>query len=286
MGHAVNDMTRLRALPTSCLLAALVLLLTACAGPQPTSSPEVVAAVLDRLPTAPDDRAWDDVPFHTAELLLQDMVEPRLLEPSVPRADVRAITDGVRIAVKLSWVDATHDDLPGAARFSDACALQFPVDDSPDVPAPQMGEEGRRVEIAYWRASWQASLDGRPDTIQAAYPGATVDHYPFEAASLEEGSAERRELERQYAPARALGNPMEGPRDRSVQDLIAEGPGTLTPAASQRSEGYASRSPEGLGGHRRTQVAVAIWDGNRDEVGARKMRSGWIPLRLEEEETE
>jgi DMSO reductase family type II enzyme heme b subunit len=269
-------------------------LLSACAAPGEKSTPEVVAVTRASVPATPDDAAWREAPFHTAALLLQDMVEPRLLEPSTPHVDVRAITDGSRIAFKLTWADATANDLPGAGRFSDACAVQLPVGESPDVPAPQMGEDGRTVEIAYWKASWQAVLDGRPDTIQATYPGASVDHYPFEAASLEAGSDRQRGLERQFAPARALDNPMEGPRDRSVQDLLAAGPGTLTPTRTQHSEGSARRTPDGwevvivrplpdgLDAGRRTQVALAVWDGEQDEVGARKMRSGWIPLHVED----
>ena len=32
----------------------------------------------------------------------------------------------------------------------------------------------------------------------------------------------------------------------------------------------------------RTQVAVAVWEGSKDEAGARKMRSQWIPLLVRE----
>jgi hypothetical protein len=35
------------------------------------------------------------------------------------------------------------------------------------------------------------------------------------------------------------------------------------------------------GGTVRLHVAFAVWDGGRDEVGARKMRSVWIPMTLE-----
>ena len=38
-----------------------------------------------------------------------------------------------------------------------------------------------------------------------------------------------------YAPARALGNQMAGPRKQPVQDLVADGPGTLRPAKRNRS---------------------------------------------------
>ncbi len=120
--------------------------------------------------------------------------------------------------------------LPG--NFTDACAVQLPAKVEADLPAPQMGEDGRAVEIVYWSASWQASVNGRPDNIQAMYPRAAVDHYPFQAPSLKEGSVEQQEMANRYAPAHALGNNMAGPRTQPVQDLIAEGPGTLRPAAT------------------------------------------------------
>jgi hypothetical protein len=274
----------------------LALYVAACAGPGPTSTTEVVAVVQDFLPAHPADDAWDDAPFHDAELLLQDMVEPRLLKISTPVVRVRAISDGHRVAFKLSWEDASHDDLPGASRFVDACAVQLPLDTEPDVPAPQMGEEDRTVEISYWRASWQAMVDGREDVIRSLYPHASVDHYPFEAASLEPGSPEQQELEKQYSPARSLNHGMEGPRDRAVQDLLAQGPGTLTPMDEQLSDGTGRRVeggwevvivrplPQGLSTNQRSQVAFAVWDGAHDEVGARKMRTGWIPLHVRGDE--
>lgn len=270
----------------------LFLVLCGCGSGEQHGTPEVRVLPVDALPEDTADPVWDDAPFHDAELTLQDLVEPRLLEPSTPRMRVRAVTDGDRIAFRMRWVDETRDDRPGASRFSDACAVQLPASAGADVPAPQMGEEGRIVEIAYWRASWQAVVDGREDTIAALYPNARIDHYPFEAPSLEIGSPEQQALAAQYAPARALGQAMEGPRQRPVEDLIAQGPGTLSPATEQRSTGRGSREdtgwqvmivrplPDSLDGSGRSQIAFAVWDGDRDEVGARKMRSVWIPIHV------
>ncbi len=273
----------------------LVVLLAACGGTAPVSTTEVVAVAHEPLPADPADPAWKRAPVYAAELLPQDMVEPRLLKPSTPRLDVRAVTDGERIAFLLHWQDATQNDLPRTGSFSDACAVQLPRRDEPDVPAPQMGEANRPVEITFWRASWQATVDGRPDEIGALYPGEAVDHYPFEAPSLEPGSPAQRALADQYAPARALENRMEGPRRRSVEDLLAEGPGTLTRLEEQRSEGRGRRVPSGwevvivralpagIGRGQRSQVAFAVWDGEHGEVGARKMRSVWVPLHMKGE---
>jgi hypothetical protein len=161
------------------------------------------------------------------------------------------------------------------------------------MPAPQMGEQGKPVEITFWRASWQAVVDGRGDTIKDLYPGATVDHYPFQAPSLEKGSTAQREMEARYSPARALGNRMAGPRERAVEDLIAEGPGTLASAPAAGSDGRGKRTadgwsvlisrrlPDGLAPGKRSQVAFAVWEGADQEAGSRKMRTGWIPIVVE-----
>lgn len=267
-----------------------LLALTSCGkhAPPPT---EVVATRAPTLPNDPEDMAWREAPAFTTPLVLQDMVEPRLLVPSTASVQVQALTDGARIAFRLTWTDSTQNDLPGAARFTDACAVQLPAQAAPNLPAPQMGETGGAVEITYWSAAWQAEVNGRADSIQALYPNATVDHYPYEAASLQRGSPEQQEMEKRYAPARGAHHPTH-PVGRPVQDLLAEGPGTLTPALETRSDGRGTRVkttwhvvivrplPEALRGQPRSQVAVAIWDGARQEVGARKMRSVWIPLAL------
>jgi DMSO reductase family type II enzyme heme b subunit len=100
-------------------------------------------------------------------------------------------------------------------------------------------------------------------------------------------------MAKRYAPARALGNPMAGPRQSPVQDLVATGPGTLRPAEKMVSSGTGKATPNGWavviarplpagvrsGG--RSQVAFAVWQGQKREAGARKMRTGWIPLSLE-----
>ena len=97
-----------------------------------------------------------------------------------------------------------------------------------------------------------------------------------------------------YAPAQAVGNRRVGPREFPVEDLIAEGPGTLSPNAAAGSRGRGERTadgwsvvivrkvPEGWAPRIRTQIAFAVWEGSAKEVGARKMRTGWVPLSLKE----
>jgi DMSO reductase family type II enzyme heme b subunit len=274
-------------------LVALVAL-AACGGaPAPETTSEVTAVRRTAVTTDPGAAEWTHVPEFRGALQLQDMVEPRLLERSTPEVRAKAMTDGTRVAFRVEWSDSTADDLPGTGRFSDACAVQLPQRTTADVPAPQMGEAGRPVEITYWRAAWQAMVDGRPDTVNAIYPGAAIDHYPFEAPSLAAGSPEQQAMAQRYAPARALENRMAGPRTNPVEDLVGEGPSTLRPAPAGRSDGRGVRDahgwsvvlsrplPDGLGADGRTEVAFAVWNGAHGEVGARKMRTGWVPLRVE-----
>jgi DMSO reductase family type II enzyme heme b subunit len=274
-------------------LAVAAALTVSCGESSVPPSVEVMAVRREALPSDPGDSGWAGAPVYIAELLLQDVVEPRLLETSTPEVRVQALSDGDRLALRLAWDDETNDDLPGAARFDDACAVQLPRTIASDVPDPQMGEASKPVEISYWRASWQAVVDGRGDTIQDLYPNAWVDHYPFEAAHLEPGSDEQREMALRYAPARALGNDRAGPRESPVEDLVAMGPGSLSRADAAQSDGSGRRSgdgwevvitrplPDGLETGGRSVVAFAVWNGADHEAGSRKMRSAWIPLAVE-----
>jgi DMSO reductase family type II enzyme heme b subunit len=79
-----------------------------------------------------------------------------------------------------------------------------------------------------------------------------------------------------------------------VEDLVAEGPGTLAPAGKTASRGkgvyseqrwsvvFVRPRPAGLTSTSRTQIAFAVWNGAQGETGSRKMRSAWIPLAVRE----
>lgn len=262
--------------------------------PPPAPLAQVVALRTAAVPETPTDAAWDAAPEYVAKLLLQDLVEPRQMETTTSQVRVRALFDGSRLAFRLQWADPSANDLPGPKRFCDACAVQLPGRMEPTLPAPQMGEPGRPVEITYWNAAWQAAADGRGDSIRDLYPHAVVDHYPFQAPPLEKGSPDQEAMALRYTPARAVGNNVAGPHAKAVEDLLAEGPGTLSPAPASNStgrgahtgEGWAvvlvRRLPQGLSPDLGTQVAFAIWEGGHEEVGARKMRTAWIPLMFQQ----
>lgn len=252
--------------------------------PQPSGS-EIVMPKVEQVPSSLEDPVWQKAPEHVAKLLLQDIVEPRQLEVTTAELRVRAVRDERKAAFRLQWRDATKDELPGPGKFLDACALQVPAEEAVSLPAPQMGEPGRVVEILFWNAGWQAMVEGRADRLQALYPNAWVDHYPYEALPLKGNPSLQREMERLYLPARALGNNRWGPRSLAVEEYLAQGPGTLTPKKNSGGGGIGKYSRDGWSVlftrslPRSRYVAFAVWDGAQGEAGARKMRTSWIPLR-------
>lgn len=273
-------------------LTIFVLLLTCACKRTQVPTAEVNVAQVKEITLDPNAPVWDAVPLHVSKLILQDLVEPRLLEPSTPEVSVKAITDGSSIAFRLEWADESQNDLPGPKRFMDGCAIQLPAKIDPNLPAPQMGESGKTVEISFWRADWQAIIEGRADNINALYPNATIDHYPSEAKPLENDPQAQSQAALRSAPARALGNRRAGPRDQPVEDLIAEGPSTLSPAPNAISKGKGIKTktgwsvvilrpiPAGFSVTTPSQIAFAVWEGSHIEVGARKMRTGWVPMIL------
>lgn len=276
-------------------LCVAILGVTALAGCGPSATPppaptDVHAVQVAKLPASPADAAWGGAPTFAAPLILQDMVEPRKMKPGVTEVRVQALTDGRAIAFRLAWADATQDSLRCQTLFTDACAVQLPAAGGPDLPAPQMGEQGRPVEISYWSAAAQAVVDGRPDDLKVLYPNMQIDHYPFAAAPLDGNPAARDQLAAQYAPARALGNVSGVPPKKPVQDLVATGPGTIATAPVALSDGQGKWTnpgwavvisrplPKGIALGAHTQVAFAVWNGSNQDVGARKMRTVWVPL--------
>lgn len=276
------------------VLALAALMPAGCRKASPPTAAEVNMVAAANVPTDPADAAWQAAPEHVAKLMTQDIVEPRLLNASTTEVRVRAIRNDAEVAFRLEWADAIRNDQAAGARFCDGCAIQLPAKIEPNVPAPQMGETGSPVEITFWNAGWQATVDGRGDSIKDIYMNAAIDHYPFEAVSLPKGSDAQLAMATRYAPARALGNTMAGPRSTPVQDLIAEGPGTLTPVPATTSRGNGQRTatgwtvvitrrlPAGVNSQIRSHIALAVWEGSQEEVGARKMRTGWIPLVMRE----
>jgi DMSO reductase family type II enzyme heme b subunit len=292
----------------ACRMTILVLLSLAVAGcggegagPGELPAKELRAARVEGdLPgDDPFASSWDQARDVIVPLLVQDVAEPRLTEKGVETLRVRALHDGQRIAILLTWEDDGTDDLVDVDRSADGVAIQFPATGGADgVPDAMMGEEGKPVAISLWKASWQRRVDGGTTGIAALYPNAAIDHYPPEAAK---DPTKRAQLTKLYEPPVAVKNPVAAKEwPDPVEDLVAEGFGTLAHAEGPGSTGrgvrkdgrwhvviarpldLAAGAKTNLRPGQATYIAFAVWNGARDNRGSKKMRSIWVPLEITE----
>lgn len=239
--------------------------------------------------TDPESGEWDVKPFDVA-VTPQNITTPMLAEASIASLRVRSLHNGTDIAFHLEWSDSGKDEIEAIARFRDAVAVQLPV--GADSQASfTMGGAGAPCHILHWKASWQADVDLGQRTVRDAYPNGFNDWVPEELMDPE--------LARVFYPGLAAGNPLSAVAKTSpVEELVAEGFGTLTHQATQRAVGrgvfsdgtwrVAVQVPM-IGGETTatltpgvlTQVGFAVWNGEKQNRGARKHYAPWTPMTIE-----
>src|SRR3989304_4651578 len=241
------------------------------------------------VPRDPGDATWRSLTSLAVPMLAQNMTTPRVKAPTIQTIALRSLHNGSEIGFHLEWADQAVDDIEAIARFRDSVAVELPVD--PDRPTSvMMGQIGRPVHILHWRASWQSEMESGSRSVQRAFPNAVNE--------VTRGAVLGEEASRVYSPALYVGNLMASrKRTTPVEELIAEGFGTLTAQEDQRAEGrgvltdglwsvvivvpisgsanQVSLKPGGM-----TRVALAAWDGGAANRGARKHGGNWVSLEL------
>jgi hypothetical protein len=244
----------------------------------------------------PGNRTWRRAQPLLVSLAPQQIVAPQLRAASVPEIVVRALFNGEQLAVQAEWSDAERDSTESTARFRDSMAVMLPLDPAAGtVPPILMGAPGAPVRILHWKASWQVDRDRGFQDVDASYPRWFNDVYPGHPELAARGLTG--EVADAYDVARAAGNPL-SLRDRttSVEDLVAEGFGTLTTRPQQAARGHgvhgrrgwrvAIELPAGDADGPRLQpggrlpIAFAVWDGSARQVGGRKHFTDWITIDL------
>jgi hypothetical protein len=236
----------------------------------------------------PLDDPWADI-WRAASTeaipLSAQNVAPPFGGGTVNQVAVRALHDGQRLYFLVEWDDEGADtSVAGNTLFSDAVAVQFPIGDG-ETPYT-MGGAGLPVNIWQWKAVWQADIESGFETIQDRLPNTYVDEYQHPDDPL-------------YRPAESAGNLLaQRNRTTPVENLMAEGFGTLTTAEVQDVDGvgvwndgrwrvlfareFASADPEltsfGIG--EVTPVAFAVWNGNAGDRNGQKSIAPFIDLRL------
>ncbi|MCC6268853.1 MAG: hypothetical protein IT300_14895 [Dehalococcoidia bacterium] len=249
----------------------------------------------DPLPRDPGATAWKSAEPLDISLEPQRMIEPRLTrEPGITNVQLRTMHNGKEIGFHVSWEDPNRSDLEVAAQFRDSVAIQLPV--KPEGPSfTVMGQPGRPVHLLHWRASWQRAMDKATlatNTIRDTFPNAVSDVSPEDVM--------KPELAQKYYPAQVAGNPMaERKRASAVEELVAEGFGTITSQQEQRAEGLGvysggrwevvlivpmagkeDQNQASLHPGDHTSVAVAVWNGGKGDRGARKQFAYWTGLEV------
>lgn len=215
--------------------------------------------------TIPSERQWKKAKPVAVPLVRQDIVSPH--GGSVQNVDVSSIYTDEEIFIRLTWQDKTRNTKFSLIdKFSDACAVEMPVN-AGSLPSPFMGEKSAPVNIWMWRAiSREKERIDFPEAYSDFYRQGSIDNVI------------------KYEPP-------------SVENLIAEGFGTITPLDLQDTSGTGlwnndkwsviiKRNLGSISGgvilkkNSAFPIAFAVWDGNEQECDGQKSISVWHILKL------
>lgn len=241
----------------------------------------------------PSAKFWDEVPKAAVTLLAQPVITPRPSLVSTPTVEVAAVHDGERVAFWLRWADPERSEAGKLGEFSDAFALEFPIQSYLDTSV-MMGGKGKPVQIFHWRAQYQRDAEhGKPD-VKTIYPNAAVDMYAMDFKEAQGGTPAEKES---FSPGRVTGNPQAYSKS-GLDEIVAEGyatsavqEGTSGKARGRWRDGHWTlvitrplvvEGGSSLKESKSAAVAFAGWQGGQGEVGSRKcVTLSWLPLALE-----
>jgi mono/diheme cytochrome c family protein len=277
---------------------------------QPTRESLAVQRVAS-VPADPRDGGWASLPEVKLPLMLLYQ-----RQESVRNVAVKAAHDGTSIAIRVEWEDAQPNaQFIRPQDFSDAVAVQFPLQDSADLITLTMGQHEVPVNIWHWKADHQVDVERRQD-VEDVYPAMASDDYPFAKTlyARQNGKYIKTEETAGHKPVPATadndpsylsgwgaGNPMSSPdRSVAVDDLNAVGFGTLSPqpakAQNVRGTGVWDNGMwrvvfvRALAGARSGDVrlapgatvpaAFAVWEGQHADRDGQKSVTSWNLLSL------
>ncbi len=272
------------------------------ASAQQAQKASLLARVVASVPDDPQDARWQDADLLDVPLAPQAVVKPRIYEAGIKALAARALYDAERIAIQLTWRDASSNArIASPGTFRDAVAIEFPADPASGIPYFAMGEPNKPVVIYQWKADWQFASEGDEDGL---YPQMIVDWYPYSGRAPGEIAAAAdyaKSGDRSYVTSWHAGNSL-GDRELQgrtpIEKLEAEGFGSLTTLPADRQDGRGKAAwKDGVWSLvlivPRAQdrfafapgmtipVAFAAWDGAKRERGGEKAVSTWYFMSLE-----
>ena len=237
-----------------------------------------------KIESDPHSPFWKDVPSHDVQLIaLNARKNP------INRVRFQSVVNDKEIAIRVVWDDpianrtaSRHQD------FKDAIALEFALGDvllhthGHNEPFFGMGNRAKPVNIWQWRADWQSEIETKIE-LEYATKGMGMDMDVMIFGG-------------EVNPVEAL-NPF---RDVPIEELNAEGFGTLTPQPKtkqniigqgvwkdgqwrvvfRRSLKSLNKWDVKFNRGKPILIAFAVWDGQYQDRNGRKMVSMWQRLNL------
>jgi len=222
---------------------------------------------------APD--VWEAIPAQEVEMMYQVTVLP-WPKSAIDKMSVKAFHDAKDIYFYLSWEDSTENRSYKTGRFSDACALMFPLNEEVKPSTIMMGFlDATNI----WQ--WKAHQDEEYWTQSFPTSEAYVDfYYPFEDEEL-------------FPVSRSI------PKS-AINDLSAIRVGTVTIKETQSIQGRGiwkdgrwhvvfKRFLSGTGSEedatfdkeKTIYCALGAWNGEAGDRGGRKSISDWIEMKIQ-----
>jgi len=260
---------------------------------------QITAKSLETLPAGAGASAWSAAPIVSLR-----MTPLWWRNDADPDLQVQAAHDGKSLAVRISWKAEQRDGhAASSGSFEDAVAMELYRGDA----EPFLGMGGPKSAVDVW--FWDADRQGTPLAVEALYPNAVVDIYPFSetvvaSAELDRDGARTGDQPDISLPARASGNQIVPPGGESGgSSLTGGGPGTSTfrPPTSQHVHAVGQwhegrwtvvmTRPLALGAADdgvslkpgdKASVAFAVWDGAAQDRDGKKLITIWQDLLLEE----
>lgn len=217
---------------------------------------------------------WESLPSQEIELMYQVTVLP-WPKSLIGRLSVKSFHNQKDVYFYLSWQDDTENKTHITGKFSDACALMFPLEEEVKPSTIMMGFM-QTTNIWQWKAQQDEEFWMKKGPTSEAY----VDfYYPFEDEELFPVSLD--------IPVSAVNN------------LMAVRVGTITHQETQSIQGRGFWR-DGVwhvvikralsSGNSDTEVsfqapqtgfcAFGVWNGDKGDRGGRKSISEWVTLEI------
>ncbi len=247
--------------------------------PEKIERPVITVASIDKdidLNSGLSDEIWQAIAPKEIKFMYQITVLPwPMPREEVSTVTVKAFHNQRDIYFYLNWADQTEDRILKTNKFSDACAIMFPMDEKAQPHSIMMGFLGKS-NIWHWKASSDIQYWMKQLPATEAYADF---YYPFEEEEVFSVSKE--------IPKSA------------VSDLLAIRVGTITPKEAQDVSGRGfykdglwhvvfKRAVKAIDiqddadfKHGRKLCAFGVWNGSKGDRGGRKIISDWVELDIE-----